>query len=124
VKLRLEGGVGTIIAIEGERIVLGITEVQRVEHHTDQAEKPDGWEMTADGAPVAIGPLHYLTGHVEAALDDGHAEELAKGLLEAVRAVRAARDEASRSRLGAPKSIVLPDGVRLRGDLRGGDSTA
>jgi hypothetical protein len=114
VKLRLEGALGTALAIEGEQIVLAVTEVQRVEHHTDKAPMPDGWEMTTDGAEVAIGPLHYVTGMAEIVLSLGHAEELGRALVQAVAQARQPSPVVDVPRPG----IVLPDGVRLRGDGR------
>jgi hypothetical protein len=114
VRIRLDGRLGTELAIEGDRIVLQATEVWAVEHHTDVLPKPDGWEMTADGEPVATGPLHYAGGIVELAFDPDHAEQLARGILEKVEMVRRAKTPVPVPRPG----ILLPEGVRLREDGR------
>ena len=114
-KVRLEGGIGTSITIEnGERIVLGMVEVHRVEHHVSPDHpKPTGWVMTSDGADVAIGPEHYMSGGVDAVLEVDHAEEFALAILQAVKVVREAQ---SKNAVGVPKpGIVLPGGVKLPG---------
>jgi hypothetical protein len=121
VKLRLEGNLGTSVGVDQDgNLVIAVTEVQRVEHHTEEGPKPDGWTMTDDGQPIAVGPEKYLSGHVEFVLGLDHAQEFAEGILQGVTAVRKAQEKAANGPppVDVPKRLILPGGIKLPGNLR------
>lgn len=80
-------------SIQGDRIVLELREVSRVEQHlTPDAEGADvltGWTVSEDRL-TAIGPLYVVTGSLLVHLSFDHAQVMAQDILALAATGRAA----------------------------------
>lgn len=71
-------------SIQGDRVVLELREVARVEQHlnpdADTADVQPGWTPSEDGM-TAVGPLYVVTGSLLAHLSFDHAQVMAQEIL-------------------------------------------